>query len=124
MPLRVAVILISLFAACVAIVALAWAFGTDLYFFLPGRRCLASRPPTPPIVLLLLMALAVGLFLLYSQHYGLVVFSVFFGGVALGSLVGYFVFAWTPTLMQWMLTIATGAETIYGWTVHEDYLEY
>ena len=123
MPIRIVIVLLSLFAACLAVALGAWAAGSEFYLFIPGRRGI-HRPPDHPIELIIAMAFCAGLFLLFSQHYGLVFFTGLFASLVLGSIVGYLVFAWTPTVVQWLLTVAMGAETTYGWMIHGEYLEY
>jgi hypothetical protein len=126
MPIRVAAILFGLLAVCVIVILLAWAFGGEFYLFMPPSRhsCEIDRPPTHPAIVLAALLFCVALFLLYSQHWGLVFFTALFGGIVLGSIVGYLLFAWTPTLVQWLLTAAVGVETWYGWTKHGDYFDY
>jgi hypothetical protein len=53
----------------------------------------------------------------------LIYFTAVLGGLLLGSLVGYGVFAWKPTLMQVLLTLAMIAEASYGWSIQDYYLE-
>ena len=47
MPLRMFVILVALFAACVGAILLAWATGVELYVFLPRLRHPSVRPQAP-----------------------------------------------------------------------------
>lgn len=123
MPLRVAIILFGLFAACVAIAALAWAYGGQFYLFAPSRWGL-HRPPTHPVVILMYLGLSLGIFFFLSQHYGLVMFTGLPVTLLLGTTVGYLVFAWTPTLVQWLLTFVAGAEAYYGWAMTNEYFDY
>ena len=60
---------------------------------------------------------------LYSQRYALIFFTALLGGLLLGSLVGYAVFAWKPTLSQVLLTLAMMAEAAYGWSIQSYYLD-
>jgi hypothetical protein len=122
MPLRTALILFGLFTGCLVIVLLAWASGSEFYVFLPSRWFTSIHPPTHPSVVLILLAACVALYL-YSQHYALLFFTALLGGLVLGSLVGYGVFAWTPTVAQLSLTLAMIAEAAYGWTIQNDYLD-
>jgi hypothetical protein len=124
MPIRTVLVLVGLFAACLAIVLIAWAVGSEFYLFLPGRRHVAPPSPSHPILVLIMLLSCPALFLLYSRHFGLVLFSILLGSLVLGSVVGYFMFAWTPTLVQWLLTVVMGVETAYGWTIHGDYFDY
>jgi hypothetical protein len=123
MPLRVALILFGLFTGCLAIVCMAWAIGSEFYVFLPSRHIASiSRPPTHPCEVLILLAVCVALYL-YSPHYALLFFTALLAGLLLGSLVGYGVFAWTPTVPQVLLTLTMIAEAAYGWTIQDYYLD-
>ena len=124
MPLHIALILLGLFAACVAVVLLGWWLGSEFYVFLPVRRIRAiSTPPTHPVFLLVLLATCVALYF-YSPQYSLVFFTALLVCLLLGSLIGYGVFAWKPTVMQFVLTLVMAAEAICGWSVRGDYLDY
>lgn len=123
MPLRMVIILIGLFAACAAFAAMAWLSGAEIFLFIPGRRH-AHRPPTHPAIVLAGLAFCLALFVMFSEHYGLVCFTVLAGCIVLGTILGYPVFSWTPTPAQWLLTIAAGTEAIYGWTKHNTYFDY
>ena len=117
MPLRTFVILAGLFGICIAIVVVAWMCGSEFYVFLPSRRITSiSTPPTDPIVVLVLLAACLALYL-YSQRYALFLFTTLLGGLLLGSLVGYGVYHWAPTIPQILLTLAVLAETVYGWMI-------
>jgi hypothetical protein len=122
MPLRVVLILVGLFAGCLAIVLFAWAIGSEFYVFIPSRFRWVGKLPTHPSAVLALLATCAALFL-YSPRYALFFFTALLGCLLLGSLVGYGVFAWKPTLMQALLTFAMIAETAYGWTIQDSYLE-
>ncbi|NLE39694.1 MAG: hypothetical protein GX621_16875 [Pirellulaceae bacterium] len=119
MPIRTAAILSGLFAACLAIAAIAWAIGSEFYLLLPTRL---SPPPHHPLLVLGLLAVCLALFF-YSQREALILFSVLLDSLVLGSIVGYAEFDWTPTVMQTLLTVTMIAETIYGWTIETDYLD-
>jgi hypothetical protein len=123
MPFRVATILLGLFVACVAIVVVAWAVGSDFYLGWPTRGT-RLRTRTDPLFVLALLVFCAGMFLLYSQHYGLVVFTVVLALVLIGIPVSYFLVGQTPTLVQWLLAAAMIAEAAYGWTIHGEHLEY
>lgn len=123
MPLRMALILFGLFVGCVAIVLFAWAIGSEVYLLVPRRWYGAvSRPPTHPCGILILLGVCVALYL-YSPRYALLYFTVLLASLLLGSLVGYGVFNWKPTVMQVLLTIAMIAEASYGWTIQDYYLD-
>ncbi|MEN6451303.1 MAG: hypothetical protein ABFC96_12500 [Thermoguttaceae bacterium] len=120
MTLRTALILLSLFVACCAIVLLAWGSGSEFYFFMPAlRRHALGTPPTHPLGAMILLVACAALYL-YSPHYALIYFSALLGSLILGSVIGYGVFAWKPTAMQLALTVAMIAETCYGWSVQSD----
>lgn len=120
MPLRMVLILVGLFATCIAVVLLAWSAGSQFYVFVPGRRVLP--PPTHPMVVLVFLAVCLALFR-YSQHYGLVALSLLLGGLVLGSIIGPWVFAWRPTVPQILLTLAMLGEVAYGWSINNFYLD-
>ncbi len=122
MPLRMALILYGLFAACLAIVLLAWASGSEFYVLFPSRRITIGARPTHPGVVLGLLAICVALYL-YSPHYALVFFTALLGWLLLGSLVGYGVLGRNPTVPQMLLTLTMIAETAYGWTIEDYYLD-
>ena len=128
MPIRVALVLLGLFLVCVAIVVVAWAVGSDFYLFWPSRRSVLRDPYDPryhPVVVLALLAFCAGVFLLYSQHYGLLLFTIILvGGVLVGAAFAFFLFDRPPTLSQCLLAVAMSAESIYGWTIHDEYLDY
>jgi hypothetical protein len=119
MPLRTAIILFSLFVACLLVAAAAWHWHTEFYILLPGRRHFHIQPPTDPVAVLMLLAFCGGLYL-YSPHYALILFSIFLGGFILGSLVGYCVYNWHSTWAQYLLMATMGAETVYGWSNREE----
>ena len=128
MPLRVALILLGLFVVCLAIVLLAWLSGSEFYLFVPPlsrwgiRRLSAYAPPTHPSIVVGLLATCVALYF-YSPHYALVWFTILLGSLVLGSPIGYFFFAWKPTVAQVLLTLAMIAEACYGWSVQGYYLD-
>jgi hypothetical protein len=123
MPFRMALILFGLFIGCLAVVLLAWAIGSEFYVFLPSRRFTSiHRPPTHPAGVLLLLGVCVAVYL-YSPRHALFFFTALVGGILLGSLVGYGVFDWKPTVMQGFLTIMMIAEAAYGWSIQDYYLD-
>ena len=125
MPLRMALIFFGFFAGCLAIVLVAWASGSEFYVFVPASRhftSICAKPPTHPSVVLGLLVACVALYL-YSQRYALIFFTALLAGLLLGSLVGYAVFAWKPTLSQVLLTLAMMAEAAYGWSIQSYYLD-
>jgi hypothetical protein len=60
---------------------------------------------------------------LYSSRYALIWFTILLGGLVLGSVVGYGVFAWKPTIVQLALMVAMIAEASYGWSIRGDCLD-
>jgi len=117
-PIRQVILLLALFGSCVAIVALAWASGSELYLFAPAGRWghfQIRRPPTHPGVILGLLVFSVILTYWFHQH-GMYVFIVITAlGILLGSAVGFLVFGWTPTWTQHCLAAAMIATSIYAW---------
>ena len=124
MPLRMFLILMGLLAACVGVVLLAWATGSELYVFLPpGRHHFhLSKPPTDPVIMLVLLAVPL-LIYFYSQHYALIAFSLLTAAVLAGSLVGFVLFAWTPSILQHLLSAVMVVAAAYGWAQRE-YFDY
>ena len=119
MALRTFLILMGLLAACVGIVLLAWTTGLELYLYFPGRhRFGAPRPPTDPRLCLVSLAIPILLYF-YSQHYALIAFTVVAASVVLGILIGHFVYAWTPSILQYLLSAATAGTAAYGWAQQE-----
>ena len=124
MPIRIVMVLLGLFVACLAVVIFAWAVGSDFYLGWPTRHGLL-RTTDHPLFVLAILVFCAAVFLFYSQHYGLVLFTTVLGLVLVGIPVGFFLFDRTPTLVQWLLAAAMSAEVIYGWTIHgEDYFDY
>lgn len=123
MPLRIVLIFSGLFLGCVAVVLLAWAIGSEFYIFIPSFRMRpAHRPPDHPAVVLGLLMTCLALYF-YSPTTSLTCFTVLLCGLLLGSIVGYAVFQWRPTVMQILLTVAMIAEATYGWSIQNYYLE-
>jgi len=115
MPVRQFVLLLTLFAACLLIVGLAWACGSELYMFLPGGRFHGIRkPPTHPGGVLASLLFAVPLTLL-TRQYGIYYFIVATASVFLGSLHGFFFFGWTPSPLQHVLSVAMVVTCVYAW---------
>ncbi len=121
MPIRTLAILAALLGVTCGVFALAWLTGAELYFFLPLRNGV-QPPPTHPAV--------VGCFLgipfivaIYSRHYGALVFAVFPAGLLLGSIVGFGVLQWTPSVCQHLLCVSALATAGYAWSQRE-YLDY
>jgi hypothetical protein len=122
MPLRMVLTLLGLFGGCLAMALLAWASGSEIYILIPSRRYICMPPPTHPSVVLGLLVACLVLYF-YLPRYGLLLFTALLGGLLLGSVVGYGVFAWIPTIPQVLLTLAMIAESAYGWTVQDYYLD-
>ncbi len=124
MPLRMILILIGLLAASVGVVLLAWKTGSQLYVFLPASRLYlhVSKPPTDPLMVLALFVIPVLLYF-YSQHFALIAFSCLAGGILAGTVIGFAVYAWTPSVFQHLLSLVMVAAAAYGWTQRE-YFDY
>ena len=116
MPIRKVIVFSGLFGVCLAIIVIAWAAGSEFYMCLPSRctmdRC--APPPTPAFLIAVILLIGGGLFL-YAPRLGLIVLTGLLGTLLLGSIVGYLAFAWTPTVVQWLLTAAMIVQSIYGW---------
>jgi hypothetical protein len=117
-------ILIGLLAACVGVVLLAWKTGSELYVFSPASRLHlhVSKPPDDPLMVLALFVIPVLLYF-YSQHFALIAFSILTADVLLGSVIGFAVYAWTPSILQHLLSVAMVAAAAYGW-VQREYFDY
>lgn len=116
MPLRTFLTVFGLFGGCLAIAIVAWATGSEFYLLMPPRGLgrAVSLPPHHPLVILFALAIP-GLLYFLSPRHALIVFSLIPALLLLGSLVGYAVFAWTPTWAQWALSAATIVATSYYW---------
>ena len=112
MPVRQLALLLGLFGLCLAIVGLAWAHGYELYLFLPSRR--PSLPPTHPGVILALLVPSPFLTYWLRQN-GVYYFMVMTGGILLGTVMGAYVYHWTPSWAQHVLAVAMIATSIYAW---------
>ena len=127
MPMSRVLTLVGLFGLCLAVVAIAWASGSELYLFTPAGR-LGSlhglhvrRPPTHPgIILGLLVTIAILTY--WLRQNGIYIFIVTALGVLLGSVVGFLVFHWTPSWAQHVLFVAMLATGVYAWT-QKDFFE-
>ena len=60
----------------------------------------------------------------FSPRNSLYLFTVLTFGVWLGTLVGWGVFQWTPTLAQHLLGAAMTVTAIYGWRIRDEYMDY
>ena len=119
MPIRQLALLLGLFCVCLAIVGIAWASGNELYLFLPSRH--AVLPPTHPGVVLVFLVLSPFLTYWLRQN-GVLFFVMVAVGIVLGSMMGFFVYKWTPSWAQHVLTVAMIATSIYAWN-QKDYFE-
>ena len=115
-PSRPLLVLLGLFVVCLAIVLIAWAADFYLYMYVPSRSMEPSAPPPTHPVTIIVFLLTGGGLLLYAPRLGLIVLTGLLGTILLGTIVGYLAFAWTPTLVQWLLTAAMSVQSIYGWT--------
>ena len=115
MPVRQLMQLLALFAACLAIVGIAWASGSELYLFIPSRRFRPIYPPpTHPVVILMVLATS-PILTYWVRQTGVYVFMIIAAGIVLGSAVGVCAFNWTPSWAQHLLTVAMIATSIYAW---------
>ncbi len=116
MPVRQLALLLGLFCLCLAFVGIAWASGSELFLFVPGRQRSGwlHRPPTHPGVILGLLVLSLPL-TYWFQEYGVYLFIATTVGILLGSAVGFTVFQWTPSWAQHFLAAAMIATSIYAW---------
>jgi hypothetical protein len=121
MPIRQVALLLGLFCLCLAIIGIAWASGSELFLFIPTRRGWAHHPPTHPGILLAVLVASLVLTVWIGQR-GIYFFGIFAVGMLLGSAVGFFAYAWTPSWAQHVLCVTLIATTIYAWT-QKDYFD-
>jgi len=121
MPVRQLIVLVALFGTCLAIIGIAWATGSELFLYLPGRHFSSHRPPTHPGGVLGLLVISVLLTCWFRQG-GVYFFILMAVGILLGSAVGFFGFGWTPSWAQHLLTAAMIGTSIYAWQ-QRDYFE-
>jgi hypothetical protein len=113
MPVRQFALLVGLFCLCLAIVGLAWASGSELYLFTPSRFGL-PHPPTHPAVVLVLVVLALPL-VYWLRQGGVYFFILVTLGMLFGSIFGYRIFCWVPSLAQHFLVAIMIATSVYAW---------
>lgn len=123
MPLRTVLILSGLFAFCLAIPVIAWLVGSDFYVLVPAGKSRGlwhpiNRPPTHPLEPLLLLFACAALWF-YLPRYGLGLLAGFTFSIFLGTLVGWGVFQWTPTISQHILSVGLITLLGYGWSILE-----
>ncbi len=120
MPARQLIILLVLFGSCLAVVALAWATGSEIYLYtldLPARwrsHLRFQSPPTRPGVIFGFLVLSLPLTYWLRQK-GVYFYILLTAGIVLGSLVGVFVYGWTPSWAQHLLSVAMIATSVYAW---------
>ena len=119
MPVSRLLTLAGLFGLCLAIVGIAWANGAELYLFIPSRR--QHPPPTHPSVILVYIVASVPL-TYWLRQIGVWFFAALTGGIAVGTILGYCVFHWTPSWAQHVLFVAMIVTSIYAWN-QKDYFE-
>ncbi len=124
MPVRTLAIIAILLAVTFGIILLAWISGSELYLFCPGNNAGfgIALPPTSHIWLFALLFIAVNLSL-WSPHYALVAFTIIGLGIPLGTVIGWGVFQWTPSVCQCLLTASIIATLWYCWK-NREYLDY
>ena len=98
-----------------------WVTDAELYSCIPMERMQDHLPPSHPaeILLFLMLPFAIGIF---SNYYGLLMFMVLPIELVLGSLIGFFVFEWTPSLSQHLLCFFTVVTAGYAWS-QRDYFD-
>lgn len=114
MPARQLATLLGLFCLCLAIVGIAWASGSELYLFLPVRRHRCLLPPTHPSVILGVLVACL-IFTVWVRQTGVYFFIMVTVGILLGTVVGHFVFSWTPSWSQHLLAAAMIVTSVYAW---------
>ncbi|MGA2065878.1 MAG: hypothetical protein ABSG86_12970 [Thermoguttaceae bacterium] len=114
MPVRQLAQLLALFGACLVIVGVAWASGSEIFLFIPGRRAWAHRPPTHPGVILGTLVTSL-ILTVWARQTGVYFFVIMAVGILLGSAVGFFVYGWTPSVAQHILAVAMIATSVYAW---------
>jgi uncharacterized membrane protein len=113
MPLRQFLILIGLFGCCLAIVGVAWVSGGELFLWLPIRRGRLSLPPSYPGLILGCLVFSLGL-TAWLRQFGAILLYMLTAGMLLGSVIGFFVYHWTPSWPQYLLTIAMITTCVYA----------
>jgi hypothetical protein len=121
MPIRQFLILLGLFALCLAVVGIAWATGNELYIWMPQRYGPPIKPPTHPLVFIVFFVVLGFWELLVGRGAG-VGLGVITGCLFVSSMIGWFAFKWTPTLCQYLLSVAMLVLTIY-YLRQKDYIE-
>src|SRR5208282_2145700 len=102
MPTRQLIILLVLLGSCLAIVALAWATGSELYLYtfnLPVRwrnHLDFDRHATHPGVIFGLLVVS-PILTYWSRQIGVYFFILLTAGIVFGSVTGFFVYGWTPS---------------------------
>lgn len=122
MPIRQFLILLGLFALCLAIIGIAWATGNELYLWMPPSRYTPpSKPPTPPWLFLVFFGVFAFIEWLGGSGAGAGL-SLITGGLFLSSVIGWFAYNWTPTICQHLLSVAMFVLSVYYWK-QIDYIE-
>lgn len=121
MPAQRLLILLGLFAICIAIVAVGAADGCEFYLFmLGGRHAYAAYPPTEPSLIIYFLLLLYPTIAYWSRRVGTMFFAIFAASTVLGSITGYFVFEWTPSWAQHVLTVAMIGTAVYAGGLKQD----
>ena len=113
MPVRQLALLLGLFGLCLAIVGVAWANGESTLPVHSSRR-LPRLPPTHPGEILFFLSLSPFLTYWLRQN-GVYYFMVVTACILLGTVMGYYVYKWTPSWAQHVLAVAMIATSIYAW---------
>jgi hypothetical protein len=112
MPVRQVVLLLVLFGLCLAMVGIAWITGSELYLFFPSRHM--HGPPTHPGIIFGLLVVSPILTYWFLQN-GVYLFITMALWMLLGSVMGFFIFGWTPSWSQHCVTAAMIATGVYAW---------
>jgi hypothetical protein len=113
MPFRQFLILVGLFSCCLAIVGIAWMSGGELFLWLPSRRGHPNLPPSHPGLILGCLVVS-GLLTAWLRQFGVYLLYIATAGMLLGTAIGFFVYHWTPSWPQHLLTIGMIATSIYA----------
>ncbi len=97
-------------------------FGSEVYFFLPGRSGHVSEPPDHPATYIVLLAIVVGLYFLSARYAAIALLAVT-GGAYLALGVGMAAFEWTPGTCHYLLMLSLTVTSVFVWSsdqLHSD----
>lgn len=119
MPLRDLIVAVLLMLIVVAVAFVSDALGSEFYVFVPSRsQAKFSHPPTSPMALVVLFAIAIIVFC-FLRRYAAVLVTGVLALAILGIPAGILIYEWTPGVAQYVLIAALGALVAFIWT-HED----